>query len=187
MIRKIRAQWANSRLRACWFWWHFSVQSDWLSRTSSSWWPSFPHPPIRQASSANIHIEGSLFSPNPTGLLYFNEDWFGFFPVNRVSSMFNAATTSGRVFTQAMDLPVFAIPFSFWKPKSLSASVLLNISTMAWSQWISVRPRRMTVLWSATFRANSKDRYDRLSRKLLRLHLSIKGSASLKWRPHRQR
>ena len=93
--------------------------------------PLFPTLPFVRLVVLTFTLEGGIFSPNRTGLLYFNEDWFGFFPVNRVSSMFNAATTSGSVFTQAMDLPVFAISFSFWKPKSLSASVLLNISTMA--------------------------------------------------------
>ena len=93
--------------------------------------PLLPTLPFARLVVQTFTLEGSLFSPNPTGLLYFNEDWFGFSPFNRVSSLFNAATTSGSVFTQAMDLPVFAISSSFWKPKSLSASVLLNISTMA--------------------------------------------------------
>ena len=91
----------------------------------------FPTLPFVRLVVLTLTLEGSHLSPNQTGLLYFNVDWFGFFPVNRVSSLFNAATTSGSVFTQAMDLPVFAISSSFWKAKSLSVSVLLNISTMA--------------------------------------------------------
>ena len=77
----------------------------------------------------------------------------GFLQVSRVTSLFKAETTSGSFLTQAVErAPNFAISgFSFistayWWPNSCSARVRLNLSTIPWSLWISVRPRRMGVL-----------------------------------------
>ena len=89
------------------------------------------HSPGQQ--SKHSHWREVFFPPNPTSLLYFNKDWektffpliawFGFFPVNRGSSLFNAATTSGNVFAYGPPSFRHLISYPFWKPKSLSASV----------------------------------------------------------------
>ena len=69
------------------------------------------------------------------------------FPINRAALLFRAETALNNLVTQAVNRCSAGsrISTAHWCPNRRSVRVRLNLSTMAWSRWISVRPRRMLV------------------------------------------
>ena len=73
----------------------------------------------------------------------------GFLPIKRVTSLFKAdETTLGSLLTHLVDRWSSGrrISTAYWCPNSCSARVRFNLSTMAWSRWISVPPRPVAIL-----------------------------------------
>ena len=79
---------------------------------------------------------------------FFFDGATGFLPERRVTSPLRAETDTGSHTTHSEYLWLWWRRFStaYWCPSRRLAGLRLYLFTIAWSRWISVRPRRMFVL-----------------------------------------